>query len=458
MSVFPQLERELLEAARRRRLEARAGRGSSAPKAARRAVLGGRLPAALIGLACLLAATTVALAAGGVILTGAPVRPEEALNPNVGEGLPAQGESQLLALRVADPEGGLPWGMRLVRTTRGETCVQVGRMQGKELGALGIDGEFGDDGRFHPLPADALPADVFHGRAFDSTLGNAQTSCEPVGQAVVAYHFGLDRGAGPNLHGARKPLRELRDVYFGLLGPQAVSVTYKAGRHRRTVPVVPGVGAYLIVGRTHPGQQVESGGGSLGTEGDLAPSPPLVAITYRIGGRLCERVPSVAPWEAAPKVSDPCPWPRFANGQGTVRNLHRPVRLSLQVRGRSVTGASLSFTAPFAVTSAQEHYVVEVPSQPCEPVGRHGGVRTMAGGGLETTAANVTSGQRLTFTMSPAGLFSPQCPVLNGRDRRTGLRTLPRRSVEVEVFYEAEPGSRIEVGSVTAREPAGARP
>ena len=104
-----------------------------------------------IACVCLLAMTTVALAATGVILTGAPVRPEESLNPNVGIGIPAPGSSQLLTLRIPDPEGGLPWGMRVVRTTRGEVCLQIARVLGTQLGALGIDGEFHNDGRFHPI-------------------------------------------------------------------------------------------------------------------------------------------------------------------------------------------------------------------------------------------------------------------------------------------------------------------
>ncbi len=159
MSILAQLERDLLKAANRRNAAA-AGAESRAdarvPRHAARSRLR-RLRLPLIAFACLLASATVALAASGVILSGAPVRPEGRLSPGVGEGVPASGASQLLALRVPDPEGGLPWGMRIVRTTRGEVCVQIGRIQNGRLGELGIDGVFHDDGRFHPLPADVLP-------------------------------------------------------------------------------------------------------------------------------------------------------------------------------------------------------------------------------------------------------------------------------------------------------------
>src|ERR1700689_4631490 len=143
MTVLPQLERDLFEAAERR-LTASDGsslgvgrpalRGPTLRRLSHRRLsrrgrwsrgLTRRLRVPTVALVCLLAATTIALAASGVILTGAPVRPEEVLNPNVGEGVPAPGASQLLPLRVPDPEGGLPWGMRIVHTTRGEICIQI---------------------------------------------------------------------------------------------------------------------------------------------------------------------------------------------------------------------------------------------------------------------------------------------------------------------------------------------
>lgn len=45
-------------------------------------------------------------------------------------GVVRPGQSRMLPIRVADPQGGPPWGLRLVRTTRGDTCVQLGRVQG----------------------------------------------------------------------------------------------------------------------------------------------------------------------------------------------------------------------------------------------------------------------------------------------------------------------------------------
>lgn len=446
MTVFPQFERDLYDAARRR-LAPQSNQGSAPPTGVQdpgqRSRRGRRLGRIAIAVGCLLATTTVALAATGVILTGAPVRPEEALNPNVGVGIPAPGSSQLLTLRVADPEGGLPWGMRVVRTTRGEVCLQVARVLGTELGALGIDGEFHDDSRFHPISPDALPADVFHGHAFDTMLGNANTSCALDEQATVSRHIGIDRGAGPNPHHLHRPLSELRNVYFGLLGARALSITYKAGKQLRTIPVLPGLGAYLIIGRTHRHQQIESGDSSLGTEGDLGPAPPLTAITYRLGGQVCERVQN-DPFPAPRHVEHPCSVPRFPqSGPPKYRDLHLPVHLSLRTRGRLVISARVSFVAPVAVTSAREHYVLEIPMAGSCPGTRRG----VTGASLETTAQNVKAGAVVAFTLPASSLFLTDC------NRHL---VLPRSSAPITVFYEPSPHKRLVVGSATARRPESA--
>lgn len=53
--------------------------------------------------------------------------------------------------RTADPNGGLAWGLRVVQTKHGLACVGVGRLRHGQIGMLGQDGSFGNDGRFHPL-------------------------------------------------------------------------------------------------------------------------------------------------------------------------------------------------------------------------------------------------------------------------------------------------------------------
>jgi len=447
MSVLPQLERDLLEAAERRlgatgdgslgasARGASGGDDTARPRARVRA--GGllrRLRVPAIALGCLLAVTTITLAASGVILTGAPVRPEEVLNPDVGVGVPAPGASRLLPLRVADPEGGLPWGMRIVRTTRGEICMQIGRVQNGQLGELGIDGAFHDDGRFHPMPADALPADEFHGHIFDQWLSNANTSCGLSGEASVDRAVGVERSAATGLDVAKSPLRDLRDVYSGLLGPDAVAVGYRAGKLSRSVAVVPGVGAYLIVRRAAAGQQMGSGGASIGTEGDLAPSPPLTTITYRLGGRLCQRGPSLPPGGVS-HLLDPCPWPRYPHNRTPTRDLHQAPRVRLQVHENAITGVEVRFTAPFAVTSAHQQYTVAIPSTTCKATGSRG-----YGMVLESLAQDVQRGAPLMARLGYP--FENACG---------------RRSVTVEVFYQRAGEPRVLVGSTVVHAPAGLR-
>ena len=114
-----------------------------------------------VAIAVLAAAglTTGALAATGVIAIGTPVKDPARSHdgdPRRGNGVVVPGSARLLALRVADPRGGPPWGMRIVGTTRGVGCVQVGRVVDGKLGVLGRDGLAHDDGRFHELPPTAV--------------------------------------------------------------------------------------------------------------------------------------------------------------------------------------------------------------------------------------------------------------------------------------------------------------
>jgi hypothetical protein len=48
----------------------------------------------------------------------------------------------------------------MVRTTRGYECVELGRVLHGRLGVLGQDGWFGDDHRFHPMPASVFDSEA----------------------------------------------------------------------------------------------------------------------------------------------------------------------------------------------------------------------------------------------------------------------------------------------------------
>ena len=70
-----------------------------------------RLAVLLFGVA-VLGGGAGALAATGVIRIGSPVRSHAPANPRGGYGVVVGHQSGLLPLRVPDPSGGPPWGMR----------------------------------------------------------------------------------------------------------------------------------------------------------------------------------------------------------------------------------------------------------------------------------------------------------------------------------------------------------
>lgn len=426
MSVFPEFERALHEAAQRR-----LGRQARPAHAIGLRLGRIRRRSLLLAMLAVLGACAIALAATGVILTGAPVRPEELLNPHVGVGVSTPAGTSAIVATAPDPQGGLPWGMRIVHTTRGETCLQIGRIQSGQLGVLGIDGAFADDGRFHPIPVNALPRDDYHHAVFDSLIGSATISCALNGKAVAGEHVGVDRSADPNANTTHRPPADLRDLLYGLLGPRAVSVTYRVGRSSHTVGAVGASGVYLIVHDFSHKEKAGSGGEALGTFGDLAPTSPLSLITYRIGGRVCNRGPSLPPW-AVSHISKPCPFPHWSH-PAPESALHLPLRVRVSTHGRTVSGLSISLSAPFAVTSAREHYTLTTLSQICNPA-MHGA----QGGGVESIARNVRRGERIGWHVT--------YPSTSGCNRRT---------LHVEVVYSSDEGRGRTIASAMIHAPPG---
>jgi hypothetical protein len=370
MSVLPQLEHDLLEAANRRL----AARGDEGSQSAGRQRAPWRLPlkAAVIAVALAMAGSAIALATTGV-LTGSPVKEQGKLSPNAGFGLPAPGGSRLLALRAADPEGGLPWGMRLVHTTRGEICVQVGRLDGDRLGQLGIDGAFHNDERFHALAPDVLP----------QYSDSGDVSCFLVGQIAIGSWSSGDRSAAPNsleLTKFKPAAKDLRSISWGLLGPHAVSVTYHTATGVRTRQVAPGTGAFLTVSAVsrapHRLGSLGAGGENLGwiSGREVAAQIPygiggtVIAATYRFGSFTCS-IGHGAP--VARRCPTPPPTPMRAFDP--TRSLHRPVHVKTVLQPPAACGkaflldpcyrAEVEFRVPYAVTSAGSEYVVEASSR-----------------------------------------------------------------------------------------------
>jgi hypothetical protein len=361
---YTNLGEQLLAAAHRQEANHRAAAGV-------RSWLSRRLNAAVMAVVLVLAGSAIAVAATGV-LNGSPVKQQGRLSANAGIGVPAPGGSRLLALRAADPQGGLPWGMRLVHTTRGEICVQIGRVDDGQLGQLGIDGAFHDDGRFHPLAPDILP----------QYSDSGDVSCNVVAPIAIGSWRSGDRSAAPNgpEETSFKPTaKDLRSISWGLLGPHAVSITYHTAAGVRTRPVARGTGAYLIVSAVSRVPRSIGAGEELvgeisghevtalpaGRVGGPVPAAtfPVLAATFRFGSFTC----SIG--HGAP-VATSCPRPRPTpeNQFAPTRSLHEPVHVLLRPQSHESCSAAylvdpcyraeIEFEAPYAVTSAGSDYDV----------------------------------------------------------------------------------------------------
>jgi hypothetical protein len=358
MTLVPQLERELVEAARRN------------SRTSRRALR----PSMVAALAVvLLALAAAALAATKLLGSGAPLVPSPGtpLNPSSGMGVVEVGSTRMLPIAAPDAAGGPPWGLRFVRTTRGLGCLQAGRLVRGQIGVIGRDGTFGNDGRFHPLAASylgsglagAFPCGTLdaRGHAFAAvamfgvpasglvTPSSTQPGCVPF------------RDHGPI--GKRPhqppicPRRDWRRLYFGMAGPEATSVTYLAGGRTHTVKTVGDQGAYLIV---LPLRIPALGHGrlQLGSYSPLAGAGggPIVRIDYR-DGHACRLAPRHDEFsgESCPPVGQvPLPRPRI-----TRADVASPVTATLR---KSHLGPMLviSFVARVAVSDASSQYSFSV--------------------------------------------------------------------------------------------------
>ncbi len=258
----------------------------------------------IVALAVLLSFAGVALATRALI--GAPAPREY---PGVGDAVLRKG-TRLLSLRVPDPAGGPPWGIRLIFTTaqppsRDQVgalqssgvphwgCVQIGRVVDGRLGALGMDGAFHNDGLFHELPLEWEVCGSLdrEGKLTGLTGGSSvktasayqglegcQTGAEKRWQALalptierelaVARMEGDKQGVRGALEDRARyrriapqveaqpicPPGDLRRIRFGIAGTGVSSA--KVWGTGEKIHVSPrDDGAYLIVGQAKPGER-----------------------------------------------------------------------------------------------------------------------------------------------------------------------------------------------------------
>jgi hypothetical protein len=451
MSYLPELRGSLLKAAHRQQPKAQ-----SRPRRTSSAIFRGR---GSIGWAATIVSIALGLggaAAVGVFRAGSPVGPEVRPSPNAGEGVAIPSSVKLLPLRVADPGGGPPWGLRILRTTRGLTCLQIGRVEFGSVGVLGEDGAFGNDRRFHPLsenrhvPFECAVTDA-RGNGFLNVLAHGFPASGLIGETAATGGCLIPHETNTSLHLPRCPAADTRDFYYGLLGPDAVSITHRTAAGGLVTTATGPDGAYLVVlphsasGCAPSHQQLcPAGEQGIGGGPQLAPGA-ISAVTYR-DGHVCHNPPAESP--SARSNSCPLvgfiapPTPRFTGAQLatpiSVKEL--PAKLYCE-EGRTVRPCGprtprgvrrlsggqpsllveISFTSRVAIpdTSSYELFLSYPRSAHCT-IGGTGG----------PTSANIRAGQRvvmqdmvpyscsgvihgsITFrtTTGPAGPLSPSGP------------------------------------------------
>lgn len=277
MSRLPELERLLLDAARRIESQAVVVRPTIQDRGRRR-LWKRRSTPLLAGLASLVIASAAVAAATALLDTGEPVPRAASSSPPA----PANGTRgfTLASVRAADLDGGPQWGIGTYESaptprTPGDaaakphttmTCVVVGRIQNGRLGVIGRDGVFRNDGRFHELAPTAQSSSVCGGRSNDGTF-ISHSSMPPIPASGYTGPLGTVIGGcreRVNLEGptvspqTRRKLRgvpecsaaSLRRVIAGFAGPGGASATLAGPGHRDTLKLQPKEnGAYLFVVR-----------------------------------------------------------------------------------------------------------------------------------------------------------------------------------------------------------------
>jgi hypothetical protein len=257
--------------------------------------------------------------------------------------------------------------------------VQVGRIVDGRIGVLGSDGAFHDDGRFHPLSIDYLDAGSSNCGTEDAN-GNAFLNEEAFGVPVDGLISGEGEVSGgcyqPRPATRQCPPGDRRNLYYGLLGPDATSITYLAADGKEHVMATAGPdGAYLVVlahiassclrGHTecsghHAGPEIvrassgETGGPTLNAFGAVR------AVTYR-GGASC-RLPDGTEVEASERADETA-------FRARLRERYPMVYRKLHDAEQRQSGAHLSPHERSELESLRQRPAGYSPESPCPAVG-----------------------------------------------------------------------------------------
>jgi hypothetical protein len=391
MTLLPQVRSQLHDAAgrransRTRRLEVFARRGQ------RRGWHRGPLISLAVGLGLAGAAF-----ASGVIQFGAPA-PKSPVGlftaPRTGDGALTPGTVRILPVSTEDPAGGAPWGMREFTTSRGLGCIEVARLAGGKLVALGQDYAFGNDGRFHELSVSSGGAGYGDWCSaldrYDRLYIN-QTWGEQPASAWQSRCYAPGSPPGGHLrHEPECPVKDERNLYFGLLGPDAKSVTYVLGGQRHTLATSGPEGAYLIVTRSTAGQLLTG----IGAGGVVPVDGPITEVHYRDGAtcHLTSRSWIGGAYACTPSMQVPVGYVAPQALSYTHAQVQTPLKAKLIRTRHGRYELRLAFKSRVALTNAQSGYNV-IWSVPGALHENHGGYRT---------ESDIAVGQTVSTTTCP---------------------------------------------------------
>lgn len=368
----------------------------------------------LVLLAALVLTGCSAAWAAGVFQTGTPITTQPGYAPvaNHGWGAPVPRSYRVLALRMSDPAGGPAWGLGLFRTTQGLVCPAVGRIVAGQLGALGIDSAFADDGRFHRLlPAasiflDCAPPDA-SGHVFLSGAGWLVSASGEVAPDSALAERPACRFPGDLSRGPRCAASAMRSVFYGFLGPDALTIQYTYRGVRHVERVTGPDGAYLVV---LPAPAAASS--RRAQLAGLVEPPTTIHVAYR-GGRSC----AIAGLDCGLVGYQPGPLrmpPRSSVTTTATARFHASLVVGLLPSGPAIT---ISFDARVAITNTRYSYTVRLRrpnTSACRAALEH------TGGGVplvKATSGTVRAGERVTLALP----LIPLCP-----GRYTGTVSLDR--------------------------------
>jgi hypothetical protein len=195
----------------------------------------------------------------------------------------------------------------------------------------------------------------------------------------------LPRPAGPTC-----PAGAVRDVYFGLLGPDAIEIAYRTPDRRLHIePTVGAEGAYLVVERHDPHNEP-----SIGSAQSITNGTPIVGVAWHSGDNcgVLGAQNRGRPFFGR-QIHDYAPPVTRVPSDAAVRS---PLTVRLLGRGT----ASVSFIARVAVSNARSHYAIELNDPPYPDPGERHSTGCSAGTGTGTDA-DIRASQRITLTIGP---------------------------------------------------------